>query len=268
MECPFIIKKYGRHFYIEQIRPICTDDFAPIVSNKTLHYINEDSWEQGRIPECTDTYPSFSKTFSLKSIWLEKVKEQIESDKEIKEFVYATGAGSHLKMFVERLTFSSQTSLSHRFNWTGCKDEKSKMNKISKNKKIFEKKLEEYRERHEARTYQDALLKLISSVEHVNGNVSYDLKGGISNNINHYTDEDVETIPDYLSREKEILEIEATLNPLKEKLRNLRDEQHSLRCNLLIEKVIKEDIPYDIKQPILDELEKKKANGCHRRPFF
>jgi hypothetical protein len=268
MECPFIIKKYGKHYYIEQTRPLCIDEFAPIVSNQSLYYVTDDAWEEGIVPTTREKKPTFSKTFTLKSIWIDKVKEQIENDIDLKNFVYSTSGGSNLKRFVNSLIFSSQSRLLHSFDWMGCKDEKSRIKKIDKNKEIFEERINQYKQREETRSYNEALRKVVESIKYVNDSVSYDLKGGIANNIPHYTQDDVETIPSYLDNEKEIQEIEATLAPLKNKLKKLREEQHSLRCNVLIEKVIKEDIPYDIKQPIIDELEKKKANGYPRMPYF
>jgi uncharacterized FlaG/YvyC family protein len=268
MDCPFIIKKYGPHYYIAQTRPISTDDFAPIVSSSSLNYITDDAWEQGSVPEVYHSEPRFSKTFTLKCIWVEKVREQITNDPDLKNYIYTTGRGDSLKAFMEFLNISAQSALSHTFDWTGCRGDNSRIKKITKNKQIFEERLSQNKEKEEHRTYNSALVKVIRAINKVNESISYELKGSIANNIFQHTNDDMVKIPDFMIMEKEIQEIETILAPLKEKLRKLRDEQHSLRCNVLIEKVIKQDIPYDIKQPILDELVKKKVSGYPRMPHF
>jgi hypothetical protein len=200
---------------------------------------------------------------------VEKVSEQIANDPDLKKYIYTSGGrGENLKSLMGLLNISAQSALSHDFDWTGCRGDNSRIKKITKNKQIFEERLSQNKEKEEHRTYNTALVKVVRAINKVNESISYELKGSIANNIFQHTNDDMVKIPDFMIMEKEIQEIETALAPLKEKLRKLRDEQHSLRCNVLIEKVIKEDIPYDIKQPILDELVKKKVNGYPRMPHF
>jgi hypothetical protein len=258
MDCPYKIEEYAGLFFINQLRPICADDFAPRVESNVLNYITEDTWAESNSTDTDLKNPQFRKVFSLEFIWVNNLKQQVEGKK----------YPDSIKEFLHKIKYPASTSLCHSFDWVGCRNEESKKRKIEKNRKIFEERFQNYREKEERSSYRTAMKTVIKMLEYVNEGVSRELKNRVSNNIVTYTEKEIEKEEEYTTTMKEIEEIQANLKPLREKLRALENKVFEKRYDLLINEINKDDLPYDIKKSLIEEFEDKKKKGVSRMPFF
>lgn len=258
MECPYKIEEYAGLFFINQLRPICADDFAPKVASHVMNYITDDTWiDEDSIARDTRE-PRFRKSFVLKFIWEEDLNKQVEGK------TYP----NTIKEFLNKIRYPAATSLVHSFDWTGCRDGKSRDRKIEKNLKIFEERFQTYREKEERVTYNKAMREVIKFVEYANQEVSRELKNRVSNNIVAYTEEEIKKEEEYTTTIKEIEEIQNTLKPLREKLKALENKVFEKRYDLLINEINKDNLPYDIKNSLIEDFEDRKKKGPSRMPFF
>ena len=266
MECPFKVEIYANVAYIKQLRPITPDDFIlvnPVSKPNALDFINDDPWDFRSPKDINYKTPSFAATVAVEFLWLQEIENQYNSHIPFQDIENKDQLKSFMDI-IRRTHKESYAFITHSFDWTGCRSEESRQRKLRKNKEIFETKFQENKNNKERNLINATMKRCITSLDYVNDSFSHKLLNKID-----YSTEKADT-PSLSEEEatlrQELLLLQEKMNPINQRLREIRDEKFRNRVDQIIIHIEKDDFSYQVKTKLIEGLKDKKEKGVPRRP--